>query len=344
MKKICFFTTRTDFARQVLNDYYERIFPQNTKLFLFCVKDVENKIKPKRTEMIEVSASKIIIPFKLRKFCKDNKIDILVNLSGRAGVSFALLIASLFTKIKRIFYFLGNPDVNIKNSSFLISQFFFNRILTGSIDVSKRLKNYLFLSRRKIFYVPLPVNVNQFKLKNKKIIRRKLGIGQKENVIIYVGRIDPSKGSDFLLEIIKKNLDKKFILLGNLMDENYKKQKLKNVIIKKVNHDEIVDYYNVADLCLFLSKKDGYSYTPRESLASGTPAIISALPSFEPIKTKAAMKVPFNIDTIQKQIDKFFSLNEKEREKLAIEGRKFVINDSSEEKMKKITVDKLLNF
>ena len=341
---ICFFTTRTDFSKQVIIDYYERILPKEIKLFLFCVKDIEDNLHPKRFKTFTTSNSKLKVPIELRKFCKDKKIDILINISGTAEVSFTLLAATVFTRIKAIFYFLGSPRITLKNSFFLFSQFFFKRILTGSIEVYRDTTR--FLNKKKIFYLPLPVNVNRFKPRNKKQVREKLKIDQNEKVIIFVGRIHPAKGSDYLLQIIKQNHDKKFILLGNLLDENYNEEELKNcnVTIKKVTNEETIDYYNAADLCLFLTKRDGFSYVPRESLACETPVILSDLVAFSPIKTKAAIKTPLDIEEIQKKIENFFALPKKEREAIGRAGRKFIISSSSEEVMKVPTINSLLNF
>lgn len=347
IKRICFFTTRCDYGRQAVIDHYEKVFPKDIKLFLFIRRDSPGglNLKTHRMSITEVSCSKFLVLHSLRKFCKRNKIDLLVNLSGGVEVSFTLIFSVIFSKIKTIYYEMGDEGPEkIKNWLFLIAQFFISRILAGSKSEAKKLKKYLFFSKKKIFYLPHSIDIKKFKLKNKKSVRKKLGFKQNDKLIIYVGRIELMKGSDYLLEIIKKNPDKKFILLGKILDKNYKKENLKNTLIRIAEHDKIVDYYNTADLCLFLTKKDGYSYIPRESLASGTPVILSNINAFKPINTKGAIKVPFNIKVIQKQIDVFFSLSKKEQEKLGKQGRNFVIKDSSEEAVKPSVLKYFLKF
>lgn len=343
-KRICFFTTRQDFPRQVAISYYEKIFPRDIEVFIFCRKDGDNHLESKRFKIINCSASKLLIPFLLRRFCRKNKIDVLLNLSGIIEVTYALILATIFTKVKCIYYWWSDPQINLKNATFLLLQPFLDRFLAGSKGVEEKAKKYLFLSRKKIFYLPLPVNTGIFKPKNKNKSRNKLKIGLKDKVLIYVGRIEYMKGSDILFKIIKKNPDKKFILLGKVMDNLYKKKKLDNVIIKVVSNKELVDYYNVADLCIFLSRRDGYSYIPRESMACGTPVVLSDIDAFKQIKTPAAFKVKLDVHDVQDKIDSFFAISKKNRKLISMEGRQFVINDSSEEKMKKITLDKFLNF
>ena len=96
----------------------------------------------------------------------------------------------------------------------------------------------------------------------------------------------------------------------------------------------------------FFSKRNSYPYPPRESLACGIPVILFDLNTFGQLKTSSAIKVPLSIGKIQEQMDYFLSLPEKEKKRMGDEGRKFILEDSSEEKMRNITLDyflKLLN-
>lgn len=54
--------------------------------------------------------------------------------------------------------------------------------------------------------------------------------------------------------------------------------------------------------------------------------------------------MPFEINKIQEEINKFFLLSEKERKILGKEGREFILNDTSEEKIKNKTLKLLFRF
>ena len=339
-KKICFFLGHYDPARQTAMNYYEKVFPKNIKLFIFCASKFDKEKYPlKRTEVFEFLDKKHIIPFKLRKFLSENKINLVINLTGQAEVALTLFIATIFTKTKRVFYFLGNPKVNLKNCFFLFSQFFTTGFSAICKEVSDNLKKVLFFKRKDIFYLPFPINTDLFKPKNRHNLRIKTGFKDKDKIFIYVGRIEINQGSDYLLKIIQKNPDKKFLLIGELMDENFKNEKFENVAhIPYVPNNKLPDYYNIADMTLFFSKRNAYPYPPRESLACGIPVILFDLDTFGQLNTPAVKKLPFDIEKIQQEIDAFFSLSKQEKKKLSEEGRKFIIEDSSEERIRPVTL------
>jgi len=200
------------------------------------------------------------------------------------------------------------------------------------------MKRFLFFSRKKIFYLLVPIDTNLFKPKNKFELRKKFGFKEKDKILIYIGRIELEQGSDYLLKLIKKNPDKKFILIGEVKDECFKK-KFKNVTpIPYVLHKDIPDYLNVSDLSLFFSKRNNYPLPPRESLSCGIPVILFNLHTFGQLKTKAVIKVPLNMEKIKEGIENFFSLSTEQKRQLSEEGREFIIRDCSEESVREKTL------
>lgn len=346
IKKICFFLGHYDPARQVIMEYYEKIFPKDVEIFIVCAKKFDKeRYHLKRTKIFEFLDPKMIVPFKLRKFLKENNIDLVINLTGEAEVAMALLISTIFSRTKNIFYFLGNPKDNLKLSVFLFFQFFTASILSVCKEVADKFKRLLFFKRKDIFYVPYPINIHIFKPLNKKLMRKKFGFKENDKVLIYVGRIHFSQGSDYLYDLVKKNPEKKFILIGELKDNNFKNRKFENVThIPFVSNKELPNYYNLADLSLFFSRRNSYPYPPRESLACEVPVILFNLNTFGQLKTNAVKKVPFDVEKIQEEINHFFSLSKKEKEKMGKEGRRFIIEDSSEEKIKEKTLKYFLIF
>ncbi len=95
---------------------------------------------------------------------------------------------------------------------------------------------------------------------------------------------------------------------------------------------------------MFFSKRNSHPLPPRESLACGVPVILFDLDTFERLTTNSVKKVPQDLGKIQKEIDEFFQLPKTERDKLSKEGRNFIINDSSEEKLKDETLKYLLEI
>lgn len=116
--------------------------------------------------------------------------------------------------------------------------------------------------------------------KNK--LREKNNI-KKDFVYLSVGRFIYSKGYDIFLKSIEKdNLDNvEFILIsGGEEKENYidymKKHNIKNVkLIDYCTKEELKEYYKMADVFFFPSRKDVWGLVINEALAYGLPIISS---------------------------------------------------------------------
>jgi glycosyltransferase involved in cell wall biosynthesis len=213
----------------------------------------------------------------------------------------------------------------------------------GADDLVAKLNRYTLFSKSKIFTLPTAIDTHFFKPKNRILCRKKLGISKKEKVVSFVGRVQYEKGSDYLLKIIKNNPDKKFILIGKLMDENYDKNELKNVLfVERANSEELVNYYNASDVFLFLSRSEGLGLAYREAMSCGIPAIVSDIEAIRLVE--AAIKVPFDEKAIQEKIDYLFSLSQIDMKKLSKYTREYTVREFSEESLKGAHVKYFLDF
>lgn len=346
MSRVCFFFGHYGPSMHVIMNYYEKICPKDTEFFMVCATEIDKeKYKFEKTKVYEFLDKKQEVILKLRKFIRKNKIDLFIIFGGESKMAITLTLATMFTGTKTIFYFLNNPKINLKNQIFLISQFFTTRFLSCCKEVGDGFQKFLFLSKDKFFYLPCPINTETFKPKNKEKLRKELGLTKKDKVLVYVGRVEFEQGADYLFDLIENNPDKKFILIGEMKYEKFKEKKFENLIhLSHIPNNKVSDYYNIADISLFFSRRTSYPYPPRESMACGTPVILFNLNTYGQMTTKAARKVGFNIEEIQKEIDSFFSLSKKEKEEFSKEGRKFIIEDSSEEKIKEKTIKHLLDL
>lgn len=247
-------------------------------------------------------------------------------------MAFIMAFSTLFTNIKNIFYEHGNPKLG-KLLALPFFQFFIDRILIGTEDLAAKTKKYLFFSKKKIFVLPTAINTDFFRPLDREKLRKKYKIKANEKVICFVGRVEYLKGSDFLLKTIKNNPDKKFILIGRLEDKDYDKKELKNVIfVEKADQDQILEYHNISDLFLFLSRREGLGLAYREAMSSGIPAIVADI---EAVRTvDMTKKVRFDEKEIQKAIDDFFSLSEKQKKELSNKTREYIIQKHSEKALK----------
>jgi glycosyltransferase involved in cell wall biosynthesis len=335
--------------------YMEKIFPEDTEIFLFTTKSNKNSIKLNRIKIVDTNCSKLGSFIELRKFCRKNKINRIISLGLLPYEEFVLLFSAIFSKTDFLYFNLGNPIEAFKIGAVhlrLIALFemFFScilspfpkKIILPSKDLTNLVKKCLFFSRKKIFYLPPTLSTKIFHPKDRNKTRKKLGLKKEDKVIIYVGRIGFLKGSDILSYVIEKNPDKKFIIIGNLVDNNFKKTNFPNIISFSFKpNEELVDYYNSADLCFFPTRIEGLPVVPREAMACGTPVIISDI---LPVKSmKHAIKVEINKEKMNSAIQEFFNLPSSERKELSEKSREFTVENYDDDSWKEEYIKKILN-
>lgn len=148
------------------------------------------------------------------------------------------------------------------------------------ICVSEKVKRQfeiLYKSKREMNVLRTGVDLNNFKIKNKDLIRKNLNLEKKKTYGLYVGRGGFwTKGLDRAIslseEIYKRNKDYKLIVIGS----DYKKvkhllEKEFIIFLEKIPRDKIPDYYCASDLFFCLSRYEGGAPTlvVSEAMASG---------------------------------------------------------------------------
>ncbi|VVB82955.1 D-inositol-3-phosphate glycosyltransferase [uncultured archaeon] len=355
IKRLCIFTTGFAHNRQGIIKYLEKILPGEVELFFFVSKECKGKYSSKRAKIIESKFNKYLCFFELRKFCRNNKIDRIMNVGSLPQEGFAMMLASMLSKTKFMCYLVINPFefMSSKINKWSIKSFFQTillypfllfpeKIFVCSKDITDICKKYAFFARNKISQLPGTIDTDLFSPKDKKNIRKKFGIPLNKKVIISVGRIEYSKGADLLFYLAEHNPEILFVLIGQLSKDYASKKKLKNIIfIERKSPQELSDYYNLADLCICPSRAEGFGLVPREAMSCGTPAIVSDVLSLRMIEP--AIKVQLNSEKIEKEMNNFFNLSTKEKKELSIKSRKYIINESSYELCKNLYSSLLLN-
>ena len=344
-KRICFFTTTFSSHEQVRMFYAEKYFPKEVQLFLITPHS-QNKYQLTRTKIIEPSENKIKFILFLRKFCKKNNIDLLLNLGTYKEV-YASFLATIFSRTK--FTINEHGDIinypKLKNNFLLrlverIDQFlvftmyhFSKSVVLGAKDQAEELRKCLFLMKKKIYDLPLIIDEKIFNIKNKTKMRKKLHLPQKKDILIFVGRISYLKGSDILYELAKKNEDKIFLLIGNELDKKFSEKKLKNVfLLGPKGPEELSEYYSASDLSILPSRVEGFGLVSRESMLCGTPALVSNILALKSIPE--AIISENNIKDMQTKVSEFFSIPIKQREENSLKLREAIVNETSYDKLK----------
>ncbi len=142
----------------------------------------------------------------------------------------------------------------------------------------------------KISVIPNGVDISKFYLMEREMAREKLGLPKDRKIILSVGRLGFPKRFDILIEAVyllvnsKKINDVLLLIVGDgeyyeKLNEQINSLKLSyyvKLVGRKLN-DELVYWYNSADIFCLSTDSEGFPNVIFESLACGTPAVVSAV-------------------------------------------------------------------
>ena len=212
----------------------------------------------------------------------------------------ALLIKLLNPHSKVYLFFASSIKGNLwayGHKNILIKMFFslgclFSLLLVDKIIVDKKdiilFNSPMHILRRKVYYIPNSIDVKVFSPNTEDrnfSIRR---VNNNDKILLYVGRLDDevSKNPELLFRSFKlvseRNENIKLVIIG-VSDESYeqliKKYKVKyaqNIInIGIIPNNLLPEYYRAAHLTLLTSNFEGSPFVVLESLACGTPCVIT---------------------------------------------------------------------
>ena len=155
---------------------------------------------------------------------------------------------------------------------------------TESIDI----RDMYQISQKKIMVFPPGVDLASFSPVNKSFAKQKLSMKNKKNVL-FVGRIDPIKGIEILLEmakILKAKFQYKLLIVGGGSINSKELIELKTKIdinglsnyvelIGSVPHQQLKFFYSAVDVFVLTSFYESLGFVLLESMACATPVVAS---------------------------------------------------------------------
>jgi len=146
-----------------------------------------------------------------------------------------------------------------------------------AIAPSRFIKNKLEkMGIKNVEYVPNGIDIKKFEKGNGRRIRRKYGIKDNENLVLYLGRLAKEKNIDLLIKafsLIKKR-EIKLMISGTGPEEEKlkslaKKLKVNVIFTGFVKDEEIADYYAACDIFCIPSSFETQGIVAIEAMASG---------------------------------------------------------------------------
>ncbi len=142
---------------------------------------------------------------------------------------------------------------------------------------------------KKVRLVPCGVDLGKFRPLDQKEVRERLGLNG-EKVLLFVGRIEPLKGLDLLVETaaqLEAGEEKvRMMVVGGGGPGEPETDRVRRLaeerqvdgmieFVGRVDHDELPLYYNAADVCIVPSYYESFGLVALESMACGTPVVAS---------------------------------------------------------------------
>lgn len=120
-------------------------------------------------------------------------------------------------------------------------------------------------------------------------LRKRIGLGVDDVVLIYVGWVGLRKGTDVLLEVfrrlVSRNSRLKLMLVGDYLEKRKEGGLLSGLsedvekrllLTGRVSNAE--DYFRAADIFVFPSNQEGFGTVQIEAMACGLPCVVNDLP------------------------------------------------------------------
>ena len=246
------------------------------------------------------------------------------------------------TFTKRIFFQLIIP-LSAKRS---------DRLIADSRSTKRDIQKILGVSMKKIDVVYGTVNPIYHPVENINAINGiKSQYKIKDRFILYVGTLEPRKNVVGLIRayyklVLEKGIKHQLVVVGKkgwgyqeifktAQDLNLDK---KIIFTGYVPDNELVFFYNAADIFMYPSLYEGFGIPPLEALSCGTPTISSNISSMPEVVGNAGILVnPYNVQEISQKMYELLvnkKLRLSLREKGLLRAKKF-----SEEKMAKETIE-----
>lgn len=294
-------------VEQVMYELAKHQVAEGHEVHVFCCDSDKNQRLKKKEEIIEgihihrfpywfrLSLSTFIWPSLLWRFGKYGKFDIVhSHVSGHAYI----LIAGILSKIKG-FKYIHTTHCPWSDASFrplilrpflFLNDLIFNKLSFSMIDKIIAITPWeleilnKYSNRNKIQIIPNGTDKILFNKVKKNNFRKNNKIKEK-NMVLFFGRLNPTKGPEMLaktaIQITKKRKDIAFVWIGpdegkarevEHLIKPYKNMKYLGPIRGK---EKIAEMYQAADVYVMPSYREGLPLTLFEAMASGLPIVAS---------------------------------------------------------------------
>jgi glycosyltransferase involved in cell wall biosynthesis len=189
-----------------------------------------------------------------------------------------------------------------------------DRCSKATIAVSDTVRDRLVkwgVPARKIWVIPNGLELDRvaFDAEARARIRQELAIAENAQVIGVLGRLDPNKRFDLVIEAVAPLLtDGRQLLIVGDGDDRQRLEKVAarcgvtdRVVFAGVRHD-VAAMLSAMDLFIASSEQETFGLSVLEALCNGLPALYTTCPALVGVETDRARQVPGEIDAMRAHI------------------------------------------
>jgi D-inositol-3-phosphate glycosyltransferase len=176
------------------------------------------------------------------------------------------------------------PELRVETERELIRDC--HRVIASTEREKEELLHYCSALPEKIGVVPCGVNLELFQPIDQRLARQELG-WRDDKIVLFVGRIDPLKGIDRLLEAVACLPDTRglrLMIIGGDEQSELEIERLHQLaralgiqdlvtFLGLIKHERMPYFYSAADVCVVPSYYESFGLVTLESLACGTPVV-----------------------------------------------------------------------
>lgn len=234
----------------------------------------------------ETNKGRFLYNYRLYKFLKKNKYDIIHINSGAFFFTFQVLMIAKLAGIKKVVVHSHNtPNIpKFKRLIMTILNPLYRKMIDVKLTCSYEAANSLFTKKEGVKLLKDGIEIEKFKFNeiNRNEYRDKLNLNGKR-VYGHVGRFEKQKNHDFLLDVfyeLQKVQDAVLLLIGDgALKQDMKKKAQELGIEDKVKflgfREDIEKILNAIDIFLFPSLYEGLAISVIEAQTSGLPVFVS---------------------------------------------------------------------
>lgn len=172
----------------------------------------------------------------------------------------------------------------------------YDRIITDSKASKEEIENKYGVNN--IFIVPSGVEAKYRPGPKRQELMNKYGLNGKK-VLLFLGQLIPRKNVAFLFKVIER-LPQNYILMvcgvGSSMGELESKAPSRVIFTGQIPEKEKVDYYNLADVFVYPSLKEGFGLSVYEALSCDRPTLVNDLEVYRNIDSRNLYICPLEED------------------------------------------------